>query len=153
MHPDLEEEPVRQRLDFLINQIAIIDQRYARWGIRSLDITPQKDIVLGMNDSLKVRKMIDNGWIAIPIGLKDPLRLAVGPLVSQGIINHRRYEISCRYPPRGIPLDHILDTLRQTIKVKEVRLGNVKVGTRSAPVSKGGFTIYAEFPSTEDALF
>ena len=40
MHPDLEEEPTRTRLDFLINQMAITDQRYARWGIRSLDITP-----------------------------------------------------------------------------------------------------------------
>ena len=82
MHPELEEEPTRHRLDFLINQLAITDQRYARWGIRSLDITPQKDIVLGMNDAIKSRKMIENGWIAVPIGLSEPLRLAVGPLVS-----------------------------------------------------------------------
>ena len=105
-----------------------------------------------MNDALKTKKMIENGWIAVPIGLQEPLRLAVGPLVSQGIINSRRYEISCRYPPRGIPIDHILDTLRSIAKVKEVVLGNVKVGNRSVPVSKGGFTVYAEFPTTDEAL-
>ena len=69
MHPELEEEPVRQRLVSLINQIAIADQRYARWGIHSLDISPQKDIVLGMNDALKTKKMVENGSIAVPIGL------------------------------------------------------------------------------------
>jgi len=105
-----------------------------------------------MNDALKANNMIQNGWIAIPIGLKEPLRLATGPLVSQGVINFRRYEISCRYPPRGIPIDHIIDELRAQIHVKEVVLGNVKVGQRSVPVSKGGFTVYAEFPSPQEAL-
>ena len=40
MHPNLEDEGINKRLDFLINQIALTDQRYARWGIRSLDVTP-----------------------------------------------------------------------------------------------------------------
>ena len=40
MRPDLTEEPINKRLDWLINKLAIEDQRYAKWGIRSLDITP-----------------------------------------------------------------------------------------------------------------
>ena len=89
--------------------------------------------------------MVENGWIAVPIGLKEPLRLVVGPLVSQGLINYKRYEISCRYPPRGIPLDMIFTALRELCEVKEIILGNVKVADRSIPVSKNGFTVYAHF--------
>ena len=107
---------------------------------------------MSMNDPFKVKKMIENGWIAVPIGMKEPLRLTVGPLVSQGLINHRRYEISCRFPQRGIPIDRIIDELRTRIKVKEIILGNVKVGNRSIPVSKNGFTAYVEFPTVQDAL-
>ena len=55
-------------------------------------------------------------------------------------------------PPRGIPLDHIINELREQAKVKEVVLGNVKIGNRSVPVSKGGFTVYAEFTSAKEAL-
>ena len=84
--------------------------------------------------------------------MKEPLRLTVGPLVSQGLINHRRYEISCRFPPRGIPIDRIIDELRARVKVKEIILGNVKVGSKSISVSKNGFTAYVEFPTVQDAL-
>ena len=55
-------------------------------------------------------------------------------------------------PPRGIPIDHIIDTLRAQTKVKEVVLGNVKIANRSIPVSKGGFTLYAEFKTLQEAL-
>ena len=105
-----------------------------------------------MNDAIKAAKIIDEGWITIPIGLQEPIILAAGPLVSQGLINSRRFEIACRYPPRGIPISHILNELRSMTKIKEVILGNAQIGNKSAPVNTNGFTTYAEFPTPAEAL-
>ena len=152
MRPDLDEKPILKSLDWIINKLALEDQRYARWGIRSLDITRQKDIVLGMNDALKARNMASNGWITLPIGTQQPLLLSCGPLISQGCINISRYEVSCRFPPRGITIESIIKQLKESAKVKEIILGNVKVGSLSAPISQNGFTAYIEFDTVEAAL-
>ena len=80
------------------------------------------------------------------------MRLVTGPLISQGLINYKRYEISCRFPPRGVPIDLILTAIKEICDVKEIILGNVKVGNRSVPVSKNGFTAYAHFHSAKEAL-
>ena len=97
MNPDMKQETKLKKLDWLINQIAIRDQNYARWGIISCDITPQHDLVLGLRDATKVRSLVENGWLVLPIGRLKPLTIACGPLVEQGTINHQRYEIGCRY--------------------------------------------------------
>ena len=88
MHPDMENETKLRKIDWLINQLAIQDQNYARWGIISCDITPQKDIVMGMRDLGKVQSLVENGWVVLPIGTKEPLTIACGPLVEQGTINY-----------------------------------------------------------------
>ena len=48
MNPDIKEKTMLKKIDWLINMIAVEDQNHARWGIISCDVTPQKDLVLGM---------------------------------------------------------------------------------------------------------
>ena len=88
MHPTMENDTKIRKIDWLINQLAIQDQNYARWGIISCDITPQKDIVMGMRDIGKVQSLVENGWVVLPIGKTAPLTIACGPLVEQGTINY-----------------------------------------------------------------
>ena len=82
MQPGIKEETILRKLDWLINQIAIRDQNYARWGIILCSITPQKDIVLGLRDTAKALSLAKNGWLVLPIGTLKPLIIACGPLVE-----------------------------------------------------------------------
>ena len=72
-----------------------------------------------------MRSLVENVWLVLPIGTLKPLTIACGPLVEQGTINHQRYEIGCRYPPRGIAVERVVELLRENCKVKEIVLGNV----------------------------
>ena len=69
--------------------------------------------------------LVENGWLDLPIGTIKPLRIASGPLVEQGTINYQRYEIGCRFPPKGIPVESVVKTLSKMFRVKEVVLGNI----------------------------
>jgi len=88
MQPNMKEETMRRKLDWLINQLAIRDQNHARWGIVVVGITPQKDLVLGLRDTAKVSAMAKNGWLILPIGTLNPLTIACGLLVEQGKIDY-----------------------------------------------------------------
>ena len=151
MNANMEEDTRLRKMDWLINRIAVHDHNNERWGIISCDITPQKDIIMGLRDQRKVQALIANGWMVLPIGTEEPLTIACGPLVEQGTINCKRYEIGCRFPPRGIPLDEIISTLSAMCKVKEVVLGNVCFDGQSVPVSHNGFTAYVAFGTAAEA--
>ena len=73
-------------------------------------------------------------------------------MVEQGTIIYQRYEIGCRYPPKGIPVENVVAALSKLCKVKEVVLNNIRHGKDSIPVSKGGFTAYVAFRSVDEAL-
>ena len=76
MQPGMKNETMLRKIDWLINQIAIRDQNYARWGIITCDISPQKDLILGLRDTVKVRALVENGWLVLPIGTLKPLTIA-----------------------------------------------------------------------------
>ena len=76
MRRNMENDTKMRKMDWMINRIAIQDQNYARWGIVSCDITPQKDIVLGLRDLRKTKALIENGWMVLPIGTNEPLTIA-----------------------------------------------------------------------------
>ena len=82
MQPNMKEETMRRKLDWLINQLAIRDQNHARWGIVTCSVTPQKDLVLGLRDTAKVLSLAKNGWLILPIGTLKPLTIACGLLVE-----------------------------------------------------------------------
>ena len=105
-----------------------------------------------MRNLEKVNALVSNGWVVLPIGTREPLTIACGPLVEQGTINHARYEIGCRYPPKSIPIEDIITKLSTMCKVKEVVLGNVAQNNTSIPVSKGGFTAYVAFGNASEAI-
>ena len=90
MNPDMKEKTLLKKVDWLINMMAVEDQNHARWGIISCDVTPQKDLVLGMRNLEKVNILVSNGWVVLPIGTREPLTIACGLLVEQGTINHAR---------------------------------------------------------------
>ena len=76
MQPNIKEETILRKLDWLVNYLAIRDQNYARWGIITCDVTPQKDLVLGLRDTAKVSSLVENGWLVLPIGTLKPLTIA-----------------------------------------------------------------------------
>ena len=110
------------------------------------------DVILGLKDSRKAINMINNGWFALPTGQGQPLPLTCGPLVSQGLINFRRYQIVCRRPPKEIPLVQIISQLKAIADVKDFVIHNLAQGAETVPVGTGGFTAYANFPTLAEAL-
>ena len=76
MRRNMENDTKMRKMDWMINRIAIQDQNYARWGILSCEITPQKDIVLGLHDIQKTKALIENGWMVLLIGTNVSLTIA-----------------------------------------------------------------------------
>ena len=76
MKPDMRDHKKKEQLDWVINSLAIKDQRHARWGIVSCDITNRMDVVLGLRDKRKAINLIDNGWMILPVGTEQPLPLS-----------------------------------------------------------------------------
>jgi len=152
MTPGTDGETQMNKIDHIINNLAHVDVRYKHWGIHSCDITPSKDIVLGLRDSDKAQKVADSGRINLTLATGTGLNIPCGPLVPHGLLNCKRYEIACRTSPIGAPINLIVAALNAETKVHEVIVGNSQVDNHSIPIGQNGFKVYAEFPTLEAAL-
>jgi len=159
---ELTERERRTKLDNYINRIA---EHQASKGRRIIEvsITPLWDIVIGFAHSADATFYITKGCMTIAgktdqaegyTSSKEKWTTTCGPLVSEGLINYRNFQIICRNPPPGLPKASIAEYLNNNcVKLIEMQIEHLeKRADDPYLTAKGALTAYVRFSSLEEAL-
>jgi hypothetical protein len=124
-----------------------------QFQVVSVDITPSQDIVVGFSDAELAQQLCDSHFLELLLEDEtETIFLPVGPVVPQGLINHRRYLARCR-TTYGIGHERILQCLKGNgFKVCHLVVGNLEIHGQSAPICQDGIDLYLEFETVEQAL-
>ena len=101
---DMDEKAKRLILEDIINGLGRKHdlENSDAWDLKMVDVNRNYDLVLGFTSTDTAAVMNTKGKIIIETETQGELIIPCGPLVPQGLINYKRYQVKVMMTP-GIP--------------------------------------------------
>ena len=150
---DNEEGNKRLLLDQIINDIGRQHEEteIGFWDLMMVSVNKHYDMMLGFQGVDSATKLSEAGNIAVNTSLLGEVVIPTGPLVPQGTINYKRYQVRAKLTP-GIPQACIVNELSKRYRLREVEVPTYTRNGKQVPIQFGNIECYIEFNSCEEAL-